>query len=35
MISSRCDTNNLSTGQFQYFNEDLIIPSTRYLEKNV
>jgi len=31
MIPNRCDTNNLSIDQFQYFNENLIISQTLYI----
>jgi len=31
MILNRCDTNNLSINQFQYFNENLIIHSILYI----
>jgi len=31
MIPNRCDTNNLSITQLQYFNENLVIPSIQHL----
>jgi len=31
MIPNRCDTNNVSGAQFQYFNENLVISYTLYI----